>query len=104
MFFKISVLKNFANFSGKHLCWNIFLIKLLALRPATLFKTGSKTCVFFVTFAKFDEHILYMTPIFHWLLLNEAIVKRIMKEHSRADSGNKINIQIILIDQMVEEL
>ena len=59
---------------------------------------------FFVTFAKFDEHFLYMTPVFHWLLLNEAIVIRIMKEHSRADSGNKINIQIILIDQMVEEL
>ena len=59
---------------------------------------------FFVTFEKSDEHFLYMTPVFHWLLLIEAIVKRIMKEHSRADSGNKINIQIILIDQMVEEL
>ena len=27
MFFKISVLKNFANFTGKHLGWNLFLIK-----------------------------------------------------------------------------
>ena len=28
MFFKIGVLKNFAIFTGKHLCWNLFLIKL----------------------------------------------------------------------------
>ena len=28
MFFKIGVLKNFANFSQKYLCWSLFLIKL----------------------------------------------------------------------------
>ena len=28
MFFKIGVSKNFANFTGKQLCWNLFLIKL----------------------------------------------------------------------------
>ena len=27
MFFKIGDLKNFANFTGKALCWSIFLIK-----------------------------------------------------------------------------
>ena len=26
MFFKIGVLKNFANFTGKHLCWSRFLM------------------------------------------------------------------------------
>ena len=31
MFFKIDVLKNFANFVGKHHCWSIFLIKLQPL-------------------------------------------------------------------------
>ena len=30
MFFKIGILKNFANFTAKHLCWSLFLIKLLA--------------------------------------------------------------------------
>ena len=30
MFFKIGVAKNFANFRGKHLCWSLLLIKLLA--------------------------------------------------------------------------
>ena len=29
-FFKIDVLKNFANFTGKNLCWCLFLIKLQA--------------------------------------------------------------------------
>ena len=30
MFFKIGALKNFANFTGKHLCWSLFLIQLQA--------------------------------------------------------------------------
>ena len=28
MFFKIDVLKNFSIFTGKHLCWSLFFIKL----------------------------------------------------------------------------
>ena len=28
MLFKIGVFKNFANFTGKHLCWSLFLKKL----------------------------------------------------------------------------
>ena len=32
-----SVIRNFAIFTGKHLFWRVFLIKLQALRPATLF-------------------------------------------------------------------
>ena len=33
MFFKISVLKHFAIFTGKHQCWNLLLIKLQASTP-----------------------------------------------------------------------
>ena len=29
MFFKIGALKNFPNFTGKHLCWSLFLVKFL---------------------------------------------------------------------------
>ena len=39
------VLKNFANLTGKHLCWSRFLIKLQA-RPATLLERDSNTDVF----------------------------------------------------------
>ena len=32
IFFKIGVLKNFEIFTGKHLCWSLFLVKLLDLQ------------------------------------------------------------------------
>ena len=41
-----TVLKKFATFTGKHLCWSHFLIKLLIWRPATLLKRESNTGVF----------------------------------------------------------
>ena len=37
MFFKIGVLKNFGIFTGKQLCWSLFLVKLQAL---ALFRMG----------------------------------------------------------------
>ena len=43
---KKGVLKTFANFTGKHLCWNLFLITLQVFRPATLLKRYSYTDVF----------------------------------------------------------
>ena len=50
---KKSVLKNFTKFTGKHLCWSLFLIKLKVFRSATLLKRDSNTRVFFsVKFAK----------------------------------------------------
>ena len=41
MFFKIVLLKNFPIFTGKHLCWSLFLIKLKMWRPVTLLKRDS---------------------------------------------------------------
>ena len=35
---KKRVMKNLANFTGKHLCWILILIKLQQIRPATLLK------------------------------------------------------------------
>ena len=40
---KESVLRNF---TGKHLCWSLFLIKSVAFRPVTLLKRDSNTGVF----------------------------------------------------------
>ena len=45
MFFKIGVIKNFANFTEKHLSWSPILIKLQALRPVTFLKGDSNTDV-----------------------------------------------------------
>ena len=38
--------KKFANFTGKHLCWSLFLIKFHVFRPTTLLKRDSNTGVF----------------------------------------------------------
>ena len=54
--FKIGVLKNFINFIGKYIYWNLFLIKLQAWRPATLLKRDSNTGVFLWNLQNFSEH------------------------------------------------
>ena len=46
MFFKIDVLKNFAIFRGKYLCWSLFLIKL-------------QTCNFPVNIGKFFKNTFF---------------------------------------------
>ena len=46
VFFKEAALKNFSIFTGKHLYWSLFSIKLQAFRSATLLKTDSDTGVF----------------------------------------------------------
>ena len=46
VFYKKAGLKNFAIFTGKPLCWNLFLIKLQTFRPATLLKTDANIGVF----------------------------------------------------------
>ena len=46
MFYKKGLLKSFAKFTGEHLCWSLFLIKLQVFRPATLLKRDSNTGIF----------------------------------------------------------
>ena len=43
--FEISSIKNFAIFTGKHLFWGLFLIKLQAFRPGTFLKRDFNTGV-----------------------------------------------------------
>ena len=47
------VLRNFAKFTGKHLCQNLFFNKVAGLRPATLLKKRLWHKCFPVNFAKF---------------------------------------------------
>ena len=62
MFFKIGAPKNFINFTGKHLCCSLFLIKLRAL-PATLLKKDSNKGAFLSNLRNSREHIfLHKTP------------------------------------------
>ena len=43
---KKDVLKKFANLTGKPLCWNLFLIMLQDLNPATFLKRDTNTGIF----------------------------------------------------------
>ena len=36
-------IKNFTTFTGKHLCWSLFLIKLQVLKPVSLLKGDCNT-------------------------------------------------------------
>ena len=47
------VLKNFANFTRKNLCWILFFTKLQSFRPATLLKRDTCTGVFLWNIEKF---------------------------------------------------
>ena len=68
MFFKISIFKNFTNFTAKHLCWSLFLIKLQAHRPAILLKRDSKTGAFLRNYYNSYEHFFFKEHL-QWLLL-----------------------------------
>ena len=65
---KKGVLKNFANFTGKHLWWSLFLIKLQALRPGALLKRSSNTGVFLWSLQNFWR-IPILKKIYKRLLL-----------------------------------
>ena len=55
VFYKKAVIKNFAIFTGKHLCWSLFLIKLQAFRPDS--KRDSNICIFLWILWNFEEHL-----------------------------------------------
>ena len=60
VFFKIGVIKNFVNFTGKHLCWSFFLIKFHTFRPETSLRRDSNIDVFLcVKFAKFFKNTYF---------------------------------------------
>ena len=68
-FVKKNVLKNFASFTGKHLCCSLVLIKLQALKPASLLIRYSNAYFFWE-----PEKFLrtpFLKNIYEWLLLTK---------------------------------
>ena len=58
-----SFLKNFAKFTGKHLCWTFFFNEVAGLRPAALLKKTLQHRWFSVNFAKvLRTSFFYRTP------------------------------------------
>ena len=67
MFFKIDTIKNFAIFTGKHLCWGILIIKLQVYRSTTFLKIDSNTDIFCGHCKTFKNSFLIQE--LRWLLL-----------------------------------
>ena len=65
VFYKKDVLKSFAIFSGKHLCWSLFLIKLKVFRSATFLKRDSSTGDFLWILWNLSEMCYYQFSCFH---------------------------------------
>ena len=64
LFFKIRVLKNFVNFTGKHLCWSLFL----SLSVGVSLLKETPTQVFFSEIYEIFKNIFF-TEHLRWLLL-----------------------------------
>ena len=80
---KKSVLKNFTNYTGKHLCWSLFLIKL---QTCNFIKKRLQHRYFPVKFAKFLTTSI-LKNICEWLLLNFAYWCHYSAKHT-----SKINL------------
>ena len=65
---KKRVLRNFAKFTGKHLCQSLFFNKVAGLRPATSLKKRLWHRCFPVNLAKFLR-TPFLTEHLRWLLL-----------------------------------
>ena len=82
IFFKIGVLKSLRNFTGKHLCWSLFL-KNLQAEALQLYLKSLQHCCFPVKFAKFlrtlffTEHLRWLLLLFRWLLY---FFKKVIKQ------------------------
>ena len=68
VFCRKGVLRNFAKFTGKHLCHSLFFNKVAGLRPATLLKKRLWHRCFPVNFAKFLK-TPFLREHLWWLLL-----------------------------------
>ena len=79
LFFEISRIKKFAIFTGKHLCSDLFLIKLQAFRPVTILKRNSNTGVSCGYCELFKNS--FFSENFGWLLLT------VLPQYSEASWG-----------------
>ena len=101
MFFKTSLLKNFVNFTGEHLCWSLFLIKL---QSCNLIKIILQRRCFPAKFTKFFKNTLF-TKHLRWLLQENwylieanfiviAVIAKIIVSYSHLQNPNYSNIPL----------
>ena len=63
IFYKIDVLKNVTQLTGKYLSWSHILIKLQVSRPETSLKRDSSTVIFLWILHNFSKNLIYGTAL-----------------------------------------
>ena len=101
MFFKIGSLKTFAIFTGKHLCWGIYSIKLQVFKPVTFLKRDSNTGVSF-RYCEILKNSFFIEHL-RWLLLI------VLPQHSKVSWGvcsliSRLHVLLILIKKLHKTL
>ena len=74
VFLKIGVLKNFAIFTGKYLCWSFLLIKLQAFRPVISFYKQHFFIEHPVADSRKFQSILFLMLILFRLYVAERVI------------------------------
>ena len=79
MFLKIVVLKYFAIFTGKHLCWSLFFNKVTGLKTCNFIKKRLQHRCFPVNIAKFLRAASFIEHLLRLLLLYAVRTVRFRK-------------------------
>ena len=96
---KKAVLKNFAIFTGIHLCWSLFLIKLQAYRPAILLKTDS-TKGFFCEYCEIFKNTLFEKHLQTTTSVNSRAV--VFQESLALPKRNVLALGIFNLGELVQ--
>ena len=90
------VLRNFAKFTGKHLCQSLFLNKVAGLRPAILLKKRLWHRCFPVNFAKF------LRTTFSKNTSGRLLLNRLQNIHERALQLVHDNFDDLKLEELVK--
>ena len=92
VFCEKGVLRNFAKFTGKHLCLSLFLNEVEGLRPAALFRKRLGHSCFPANFVEFLK-TPFLTKHLRWLLLN--VSRTVQKKLGLSYSSNLLATMIM---------
>ena len=96
MFFKKGVRKDFAKFTGKQLCWSLFLVR----RSAGLSKRDSNTGVFLWIFCEIFKNTVF-TEYLRWLHKN--LSERSFVEYVFLQRCFRFNVQYVKFVPLVSQ-
>ena len=93
MFFKIGALKHFSNFTGKHLRWSLFLIKL----QLQLYQKETPTQVFSCEVYKFLKNTFFKRtlPIATCASVATTVFENIVVRNRKKYSQNKVSYKFL---------